>query len=99
MVVSVESTVRVTETRKGVYRAVDDQTGATAEGSSKTEALATLTDVLRQLEEARVADSQPQAPPTSDEYDALRKRVQARTEDSDLTEADIEAAIEWARRE
>jgi hypothetical protein len=94
---STTSRVRIQRDERGWYTVVDEETGITVEGASKPDALETLTATLRRLDELPERDTADL--PADDGYDELSERVQARFEDRDITEGDIEDAIEWARRE
>lgn len=94
---SATSRVRIQRDERGRCTVVDEETGIIVEGESKTDALETLTATLRHLDE--LPDRDAADLPADDGYDELSERVQARFEERDITEEDIEDAIEWARRE
>ena len=94
---SATSRVTIQRDERGQYTVVDEETGITVEGASKTDALETLTATLRRLDDLPERDAADL--PVDDGYNELSERVQARFEDRDITEEDIEDAIEWARRE
>ena len=94
---SATSRVTIQRDERGQYTVVDEETGITVEGASKADALETLTATLRHLDDLPERDAADL--PVDDGYDELSERVQARFEDRDITEEDIEDAIEWARRE
>lgn len=90
-----ETTVRITES-DGRFTAVDVETGASGTGESRSMALVALATALEGAvgvaAESREADSRA-------ELAALAERTRRRFEEADVTEADVEDAIEWARSE
>ena len=94
---SATSRVTIQRDERGQYTVMDEETGITAEGASKTDALETLTATLRRLDELSERDTANL--PADDGYDELSERIQTRFENRNITDEDIEDAIEWARRE
>ena len=86
------ATVEITED-DGVFTAVDEETGAAGSGRSKAMALVALAAALGGGE-SLPAD---EATDTKEELIALSTRVRARFDEADVTEADVDDAIRWAR--
>lgn len=85
------ATVEITE-EGGEYKAVDTVTGATGTGKSRSMALAVLAASLR-LEEGTDWDD------ADAEMELLTRAAltRRRFEEEDVTEDDVDDAIEWAR--
>ena len=87
------STVEITEREGGGYSVVETGTGAFGEGETLADALETLAESLRQLEDTEAVDD-----PEST-YDEIVARVRERFDAEGISEADVEDAVEWARSE
>lgn len=84
------TTVEVSERDDGGYTAVDTTTGAAGEGEPVAEALEQLDDFLRDLEDVGRDDS-------AEQLRTLSERTKEGFEAEDVTDEDIEDAIDWAR--
>lgn len=85
------ATVEITES-DGVYTAVETATGVEADGPTKALALIALALALEEFEQGEEQSSE-------SELRALAERTRQRFETKDVTEADVEDAIAWARSE
>lgn len=85
------ATVEISE-EDGEYTAVDLETGTAGVGRSRASALAALAVRLGADEESASTDS-------TAELEALAERTRERFDEEDVTEADVEDAIAWARSE
>lgn len=84
------ATVEIRE-KDGVYTAVDAETGERGKGETRALALAALAVRLHD-EDGRPEDVDPKVA-----LQLLSSRVQARFEDEEVSEDDVEDAISWAR--
>ncbi|MFA1611206.1 hypothetical protein [Halobellus rubicundus] len=84
-------TVKISQ-EDGEYTAVDSETGEVGVGSTRAMALAELAVRLGSAEQQPDAD-------TEDEVRKLVARTRARFDREEVTEDDVEDAIEWARSE
>lgn len=87
------STVEVNEREGGGYTVIETDTGALGEGETLADALEQLVENLRKIERGE-EETDPEAT-----YERVADRVRRRFEEEEVTEEDIEDAIEWARSE
>lgn len=85
------ATVEITED-DGQYTAVDSETGASGVGSTRAMALAALAVRLGAKEEHGTAES-------GAKLRSLADRTRNRFDEREVTDDDVEDAIEWARSE
>lgn len=97
---STKTTVDISRRRDGRFTAVEAETGATGEGDTPTEALASLARALATAEEtARIEEilNDSEESSTIGEFIEISRTVQERFEDEEVDEDDVTEAIEWAR--
>lgn len=87
------STVEITEREGGGYSAVETETGAFGEGETLADALEKLAESLRRAE-TRDDTGDPEAT-----YAEVAAEVRERFEAQEISEEDVQDAIEWARSE
>ena len=96
---STKTTVDVSERQDGRFTAVEAETGATGEGDTPAEALASLARALATVEEKdrieAILDSGKSS--TAAEFIEISRTVKERFEDEEVDENDVTDAIEWAR--
>ena len=85
---STKSNVELTRSSNGWYRALDEETGETATGPTKAEALNNLSSALQDIPARKMEQT----------YDAASSTVQKRVAEEGTSRDVVNEAIAWARQ-